>query len=266
MGKFIGGLGAAFIMAAAAAVIVKLLLDVGIIKDKRNALLCGKISLYTIAVGTAYVSVLVLMYNAVKGSMNFFAFDKIFDFTGIGNVLELCENPEISSMFSGIMMPLYPCLVHAAGRIVFNQYVLTAQFISFASACVSACMMYSMLAGRTGRENAEDIMFIVSSLPYAFMLFAPTYLSLAVMFIICGAYALSRGSNKGFVISAALACFTCKIGILAFLLCPLKKYSQPLIDILEKTALRNERVKIAVISVLVLLNGFIMCCLIRGMH
>lgn len=264
MGKFIGGIGAAFILAAAAAVIVKLLIEINVIRSQENALRYGKISLMTIVIGAVYMSAAALIFNEMKDRTNFFDLEAIYAFLGTDDILGLCENLKAANLFKGLNMPLYPCLVNVTGRLVFEQYVLTAQFVSFSAACVSSCMLYSMAEKKMDSESAENLMLLAASAPFAFMIFAPTYISLMVMFAVCGAYALSRNSKKGFIILAVLACLTGKIGILAFLIYPLKKYITKIIGVCEELVLKNELVFRVLTAVLVMFNGTALFYLIRG--
>ncbi|MCD8180464.1 MAG: hypothetical protein LUF26_03170 [Firmicutes bacterium] len=267
MGNFIGGIGAAFIMAAAAAIIAKFFAEINVIKDKDAPKRSAKVSLAAVAVGGAYLFVIALMFNALKGSTNFFDFETLFDFFGTGSVIEACSDFHIGSAFGGIMMPLYPALVHAAGLIVFEKYTLIAEFVSFVSACVSACLLYSMLEKRIGAEKSADVMLIAACLPCAFMLFAPTCVSPALALILCALYALSKGSARAFIISAAAACLVSKVGIAAFLLYPLYKRGVcgAVVGFLKSGAFTdNETLKKIILTLLVMINGVIICCLIRG--
>ena len=260
MAGFVGGVGAAFIMAAIAALIVKFLLDINVIKSRDNAVLYGKIVISAIVVGVVYLSVTVFMYNTIKGQTNYFAFNEIFAFYNIDKILGIAETPMVKDMFSGMLMPLYPLMVHVFGKLVFEQYVLTAQFISFVSACASACMLYAIISKYN--DNAQNVMLLAASLPYAFMLFTPSYISLLVMLVIAAVYALSRDNNKLFIAAAILACFTCKLGFIAFLLYPVKN-SLP--KIVKAADIKNEVVFKAVTTALILFHGSVIYWLIRGM-
>lgn len=267
MGQFIGGAGAAFIMCAAIAVIVKFLIEINVFKDKNCVRLYGKVSVMAIAVGLAYVFIAVFMYNELKEKTNFFEFDKVFAFLDIDTVTEQCKSPVFSQMFSGLLMPLYPCLVHIIGRVVFEQYILTAEFVSFTAACVSACLVYSMMKTRLEREKVTDIMLIAVSLPYAFMIFAPTYVSMTLMLMLCGVYALSKNNYTCFVIMVILSCLASKLGLLLLIYLPLQKsgiISKTMKKLDKSALLNNEMVKKVVISLLILFNGAAMFCLIRG--
>ena len=267
MGKFIGGAGAAFIMCAAAAVIVKFLMEINVFKDKNSVKLYGKVSVIAIAIGLAYVFMAVFMYNEVKEQTNFFEFDKVFAFLDIDSVTEQYKNPVFSQMFGGLLMPLYPCLVHIIGRIVLEQYVLTAEFISFTAACVSACLAYSILKTRLEKEKATDIMLIAVSLPYAFMIFTPTYVSLTLMLMLCGVYALSKNNYTCFVIMVILSCLASKLGLLLLIYLSLQKsgiISKTMKKLDKSVLLNNEVVKKIVLSLLILFNDAVMFCLIRG--
>lgn len=260
MAGFVGGVGAAFIMAAIAALIVKFLLDINVIKSRDNAILYGKIVLAAIAVGIVYVSAAVFMYNTIKGQKNYFAFNEIFSFYNVDKILGIAEAPTVKDMFSSLLMPLYPILVHVFGKLVFEQYVLTAQFISFTAACASACLLYAVVKKYNG--SAQNVMLLAASLPYVFMLFTPSYISLLVMFVIAAVYALSRDNNKLFIVSAILACLTCKLGFIAFLLYPVKN-SLP--KIVKAADIKNGIVFKVVTTVLILFNGAVIYGLIRGM-
>lgn len=267
MGKFIGGIGAAFILAAAAAVIVKFLIEANIIKDKCAVIKYSKISLAVVAAGGAYVFISAFIFNSMIDRMNFFEFDKLFDFFGVKEMTNLCRDFDLKYAMVGMRMPLYPCFVNIIGTVVFNQYLLTAEFISFVSVCVSACLLYRMTAKRFTKEKSEDILLAFLSLPYAFMLFAPTYISLLLMFILCGAYALSRNNKCVFAVSAFLACMTSKLGIITFLLYPLYKFN--IIGVIagffdKNKFFNNAAVKRIILAIFVIINGIIMFCLVRG--
>lgn len=267
MGQFIGGAGAAFIMAAAASVIVKFLMEINIIKDTDSVKTYGRISLMTIIIGIVYVFIAAFMFNEIKERTNFFEFDKIFAFLDIDTVMEQCKNPDISTMFTGLMMPLYPCLVEITGKLVFEQYVLIAEFISFVSACVSGCVLYSMLKNRVEKEKITDAMIIASFLPYAFMLFAPTYVSLTIAFMMSGVYALNKKHNECFVATLVLSCLTSKLGVLLLIYFALWKAEiiSGAAEKMNKSAmLSNALLKKSVISVLAIINGAVMFYLIRG--
>lgn len=163
MGEFIGGIGAAFIIVAAAAVIVKLLFDMKIIKSKDSVIRYAKVSLVTILIGAVYLSAAALMYNEFHGRTNFFEFDKILGFVKTG-------------FFS------------------WGKHGFIAMYISFAASCVSSCMLYSVISKTASKENTDSIMLLLLSLPFAFMLFTPTAVPIGVFIIVIGIY-LTAGKN-----------------------------------------------------------------------
>ena len=262
MGDFIGGAGAAFIMAAAIALVVKLMLDVGLIKNRESVIESGKISLCCIIVGVVYISAAALMYNELHGQTNFFAFDKTLAFFDTTKVIGQFERPQPGELLKGLGMPLYPYLVHISGKLVFGQYLLSAEFISFVCACVSACLLYA-IPGRDA-ENADRFMLLAASLPYAFMLFTPSYISLTVMFILMAAYALSRGNKKLWLAASVLALLSGKAGIIAFMLFPLN--IPRLIGTAQRAVTKNGIIFRIIISLLILFNGAVMYWLIKGLQ
>ncbi|MBQ3426467.1 MAG: hypothetical protein IJH37_04905 [Clostridia bacterium] len=259
MAEFVGGVGAAFIMAAVAALIVKFLVDINIIKNRENVLLYGKVAISAIAVGIVYISVAVFMYNVAKGQTNFFALGEIFSSFGVEKSLRMAEEPSAAGMFGGLMMPLYPCLAHIFGKLAFDQYVLTAQFISFAAACVSACLLYAWIGKYN--ESPTELVLLAASLPFAFMLFMPSYTSLTIMFLAMALYSLSRDNLKLFVAAGILACLTCKLGFVAFLFYPLKDKFPKFIKAAQP---KNRAAYKIILTVLILYNGAALYWLIRG--
>lgn len=207
MGEFIGGIGAAFIMAAAAAVIVKFLLDVNVIKSREMAVKYGKISLVTIIIGAVYISAAVLMYNEFHGRTNFFDFDKIFGFLG-------------------------------SIRPTFGNHGSVGMLISLILSCVSACLLYSMISKTAGKENTENIMLLPASIPYAFMLFIPTFIPLVTAFIVSAAYILSKKNMK---------------------------YASGIVRLIENKLINNAVVFRIIITVFILFNGAALCVMIRGL-
>ena len=264
MGEFIGGAGAAFIMAAAVALVVKLMLDAGLIKDRESVIQNGKISLGCIIVGVVYISAAALMYNELHGQTNFFAFDKTLAFLGTDSIIGQFEKPQLGELLKGMGMPLYPYIVHISGMLVFGKYLLSAEFISFVCACVSACLLHAML----GRDSEIDdrLMLLAASLPYAFVLFTPSYISLMVMFILMAAYALSGGNKKMWLIASVLAVLSGKAGIIAFIILPFKDSIPGLIGKAQRAAAKNGIIFRILISLLILFNGAVMYCLIKGVQ
>lgn len=264
MENFIGNIGAVFIIAAAAVVIAEFFLEINVIKDKNVLKKYVNVSLMTILVGGAYIAIITFMYNNMKERANFFEFEKLFDFFDMEKLHNACEKPTLSGLFGGMTMPFYPIAVHLAGKLVFKKYVLIEGFFSFAPACVSACMLYSMIGKKADKENTTDAMLVIASLPYVFMIFAPTYISMTLMFIVCSAYALSKESKKGFIIMSVLACLVSKWGIAAFLLLFLEKHTSQILDGFEKVILKNKIALRIIISLFMIFNGMVIFCLIRG--
>lgn len=262
MGEFIGGTGAAFIMAAAVAVIVKFLMEINVIKDRESAVKSAKISLITIIAGIVYVTATVIMYNEFKGQTNYFNFEKIFDFMGIGDTLSLCKNPELVGLFTGMRMPLYPIAVHAIGKLIFEKYTLTAQFISFVSSCITSCMLYALIERKS--EKITDFMLLFASVPYVFMLFTPTYISLDIALAVSAVYALAKGKRTRYFILALLAVLAGKIGIIAFTAYPLMKYADSFVSFVESKIFGNGIVFRVIITLFILFNGAALCVLTRG--
>lgn len=263
MGEFIGGVGAALMMAVVAALAVKFLLDTGLIKNRENVLLYGRVSVCTVIVGAVYMAVTVFMYNTLKGQTNFFDLETVYKFMGIKKALELCTAPDIGACFGGLMMPLYPLVTHIFGRLVFGQFALTAQFISFVCACFAAGLLYSLLLKATDRGRAQNVMLAAGVFPYAFMLFAPCGVSMLTAFIIAAAYALVNKKTAAFLVFAVLACLTGKLGVVAFLLYPFRE------DIIKGLAWLSSRrafgsigIRVTV-TLLALFNGAAMYWLIR---
>lgn len=267
MAKFIGGFGAVFILAAAIAVIIKFLTEINVIKDKKTVFEYGRVCLMTAAAGAAYIFIITLMYNCLKERANFFEFNRIFDYFGTSDVLRVCADFNVKDASAGLMMPLYPLIVYLAGTAIFNQYVPAAEYISFASACASSCLLYGMLKPRLGREKSADIILLVSALPCAFMLFAPSYISFTLMLILLGAHALAKRNVTLYTAAAAAACLSSKLGLAAFIIYPFYKTGmwERLAGKAEKCALSNrgpaERVFLCILTVV---NGIIIYCLVRG--
>lgn len=269
MGQFIGGAGAAFILAAGVMVIIKFFMDTDVIKNKNAVAVYTKISLAALAVGVAYVFLAALIFNSIKDRMNFFEFDKFFDFLDVKKTMTLCCEFDIRYAADGLMMPLYPYIVHVIGGFVFKQYLLTAEFVSFASACISACLLYSIARRKFTKEVSENILFEAASLPYAFMLFAPTYISFSIMLILLAAVMLSKKNIPMFIAAAALACASSKIGLIALLFYPL--YKAKVFDraakVIDKNKfLNNDILNKIMLTVLVTVNGVILSYLIRGIR
>lgn len=266
MGEFIGGAGAAAIMAAAVVIIIKFLLEINVLKDKNAVRLYGKVSVCTLLIALAYMFTAAWIYNSSHGQTNFFAFEKIFSVLDVKTVAEQYNSPKADVVFGGMMMPFYSCLVHLIGKAVFEKYVLVSEFISVLSTCVSACMLYSMLLKRLGKEKTDNIMLIISSLPFIFMMFAPTYVSLTIMFVAAGCYALSKENMLSFLISAVFACATSKLGFVVII--PFVLYRSGKISAITQYAqkckiLNNEKALKILIAALLLISGAVMACLIK---
>lgn len=265
MGDFIGNIGAAFIVGTAIIVIAKLFCEIGIIKDSANLKKYGQISFVTVLIGGVYIALAAYMYNAAKGRTNIFEFDKIFAFFGMDSIYKACEKLTLKRMFSGMLMPLYPLIVNLTGKLVFEQYIPVAAFYSFMSTCVSACLLHSMLSKHLDRDSTENVLLFISILPCAFVFFAPIYIPMTLMFVLLGAYALLGDSKKGFAVSAALACLTSKLGVVIFLLLPLKKYAPLILRTLKNSVLKNKSALKILVTLFILINGAVMFCLIRGL-
>ena len=124
---------------------------------------------------------------------------------------------------------------------------------------------YKILAIK--KEKATDIRLIAVSLPYAFMIFTPTYVSLTLMLMLCGVYALSKNNYTCFVIMVILSCLASKLGLLLLIYLSLQKsgiISKTMKKLDKSVLLNNEVVKKIVLSLLILFNGAVMFCLIRG--
>ncbi len=269
MGQFIGGFGAAFILAAAATVIMKFFLDINIIKDRKSVIAYSKISLSVIAIGAVYLFLAAMIFNSIKSRVNFFEFDTLFNFMGVKKTVGLCCDFDIRHAADGLMMPLYPYIVNVIGKIVFNQYLLTASFISFASACVSACVLYSLLSRKVTKEKSVNILLAAANLPYAFMLFAPTYISFSLMLILLSALALEKKNMLSFAAATVLACASSKIGFISVLIYPLYRLNvfDFMANVINKSkVLNNGVINRIILAVLVTANGVILSVLIRSIR
>ncbi len=106
-------------------------------------------------------------------------------------------------------------------------------------------------------------------MPYAFMLFAPTYISFSLMLILLSALALEKKNMLSFAAATVLACASSKIGFISVLIYPLYRLNvfDFMANVINKSkVLNNGVINRIILAVLVTANGVILSVLIRSIR
>lgn len=218
MGQFIGHMGGFFILAAAVMIAGLFFWDSGLVKDKRSVAAAGKTALLAAACGMVYYFLMAYMRNIFGGQTNFFDFGKIFTFFGADKLLNLYQTPSFKESVSGLNMPLFIYLTHFIGGVVFEQYAGTAMFLNFLAAAGGSVCISQIARDVLGDKAADQIVFAVLALPFAFALFIPACFGIVFGLTACAAYALYKKRTVLYVILTIAAILTSKLGLLALLL------------------------------------------------
>ena len=266
MGQFIGHFGGFFILAAAALIAGVFTVEAGLVK-KNTLVTHTETALYTICIGAIYYFIMAYMQNTLKGQTNIFDFKAIFRFCGIDKTIELYHNPTLSGAFSGLNMPLFPCIVHILGKIIFEQYEGIAVWLNFLFAAGGTCCLYSMACDFFGKKITPHMVFAVLTLPFMFLLFTPSTFGVVFGLVMAASYALYKKKVTLYAILGILSVLSGKLGIIAIIPLILSKtsdFSTFIRTLPEKEWVKNPYIKLGYFFFIIVIDGMILFLTIGG--
>ncbi|MGM9936292.1 MAG: hypothetical protein ACI38A_03005 [Candidatus Ornithomonoglobus sp.] len=267
MGDFIGHIGGFLMLAAVIMLAGIFTAEAGIVKDKSVLKENGKIAVFVTVIGMLYYFFMAYLKNVISGQINIFDFGSIFTFAGIDKLIGLYENFNIKDSMAGMSMPLFPALVHLIGKVIFEQYCGTAVWLNFLSVAAGMCCLYRMSCDFFGKRTAQQTVFYILLIPYAFLLFSPGSWGAAIGLVFASAYALYRKNNILYIILGLLAVCMNKLGLLFIV--PLVLSIMDFGKTLKKAAENNMFAKKPYLSrillyLLFMLDAFLMFMMIGG--
>ena len=267
MGQFIGHMGGFFILAAAVMIAGMFFWDSGLVKDKRSVIDVGRTALLAAACGMVYYFFMAYLRNIFGGQTNFFDFEKIFTFFGADKLLDLYQTPSFKESMTGLNMPLFIYLTHIIGGVVFEQYAGTALFLNFLAAAAGAVCVRQIAKDVLGDKAADQTVFTVLALPFAFALFTPACFGIVFGLAAGAAYALYKKKTVLYVILTIAAILTSKLGLLALLLLIPAK-APGLSDLVRRLQysrfLKNPYCRLGALLLILTINGFIILLTMGG--
>lgn len=223
LGNFIGAIGALLMIALIAVLFFKFILELGAFKGKGV-----RKSIVLYASAAAVIGLVQLLSGALianftyQGTVNetISALNaaEIWKFKPVTTALTDMGTYSFSMFKTSGILPIYPVLVSAFSKVLFDMYAECALYISYISAVVFYSCLGLLLKSKCGDKDVWTYFVLLLCMPGSFVLFLPGSFALGIALLAVTVLVLESNHNAAAVVLTIICCLTNICGVIAIAL------------------------------------------------
>jgi hypothetical protein len=221
MANFIGEIGGLLMVALIATLFFRLIIDTFDLKEKMNSRIMHFI-IFGAVVGLIQIFVASLLSGVFAGKVKSpFDFESIWHKAPVSDSIDIINDYSLEKVFEKRQFPLYYLLSNLLSKVLFNQTLNSAFYISFLSGIVTFFALGNLASKAFNDEETNkdkrtvQLFDMVLCIPCSALMFLPCPISLCMMLISLFFMVLSFEKNHKFVL-LALSLLSCITHVLGF--------------------------------------------------